>query len=154
MSIAESPVPTKPGTEVGRPHTLHLAVQFLDKTTGRRVDITMPLPRQATRKADIEAVTKHLAGAVDQVLNNADETSDAVVTLALLRQPADPERCQYLAPSRNRCVLRVGHTGPCSAAPDHPRRTHCGRCGRLLGTVEGQAVCVNAGCSNYVEALS
>lgn len=86
MSVADSATTKKPGTEAGRPHDIHLAIQFKSKTSGSPTESTSRLPRQATRQADIALVMERLAEAVDYVLNNADEGADAVVTLALLHK--------------------------------------------------------------------
>lgn len=86
MSVTESVVNSKPGTETGRPHDIHLAIQFKSKTSGALTEASSRLPRQPTRKADIEVVMARLADAVDYVLNNADEGADAVITVALLKK--------------------------------------------------------------------
>lgn len=110
-----------------REHAIHMAVTYTDKTTNQLVEKTVRIPRQMTRKADIAFLDKLAGETIERVLNGAAESSDAVITIALLKQEAP-------------------------LAEPVTTRTFCGKCGHRLRLVDGEPGCVNAGCSNYIEA--
>ena len=87
MSVTDSASNVKrSAADEPRPHSIYLATGFISKTSSQYTESSSQLQRQPTRKADIELVMERLREAVDYVLNNADESGDATITLALLHQ--------------------------------------------------------------------